>query len=151
MWNRADPKLSHGRQRPWCPVCAEPFFQDPKVAAAVIVEGPEGLLLVQRGNEPYKGFWTLPAGFVDADEDPRDAAIRECLEETGLRVAITSMFDIYYGKDHPRGADFVLFYNANLEGGELVAGDDAEKAAWFARGQFPPLAFPSTNYILSNL
>ena len=144
-------RFSHGRQRPWCPACEEPFFQDPKVATAVIVEGPEGLLLVQRKNDPYQGLWTLPAGFVDADEDPRNAAIRECIEETGLRVAIDSLFDIYYGKDHPRGADFVLFYHATLLGGELVAGDDAANAAWFNRGQLPPLAFPSTNYILSNL
>ena len=59
----------------------------PKVAAGVVLIDADRVLLVRRVNEPYRGRWTLPAGFVDAGEDPRRAAERECLEETGLQRA----------------------------------------------------------------
>jgi len=55
------------------------------VAVAVLIERDGKVLLVRRANTPQKGMWTLPAGFVDAGEDPAQAAERECLEETGLK------------------------------------------------------------------
>lgn len=124
-------------------------FADPKVAAGILVEQDGKVLLVKRINEPFKGLWTLPAGFVDADEDPARAAERECLEETGLSVRVSGILDIRWGREHARGADFVIFYRGQVTGGELRAGDDAEEAAWFERGHIPPLAFQSTAYILA--
>ena len=64
---------------------------------AVLVEDDGQVLLVRRANEPQRGLWTLPAGFVDAGEDPVLAAERECLEETGLRVKITGLLDVIFG------------------------------------------------------
>jgi 8-oxo-dGTP diphosphatase len=125
-------------------------FADPKVAAGILVEQDEKILLVRRINEPFKGLWTLPAGFVDADEDPARAAERECLEETGLSVQATGILDIRWGREHERGADFVIFYQGQVMGGELQPGDDAEEAAWFERDHLPKLAFKSTAYILEN-
>lgn len=124
-------------------------FADPKVAAGILVEQDGKVLLVKRINEPFRGLWSLPAGFVDADEDPARAAERECLEETGLSVRVSSILDIRWGREHARGADFVIFYRGQVTGGELRAGDDAEEAAWFERGHVPPLAFQSTAYILA--
>jgi 8-oxo-dGTP diphosphatase len=126
------------------------YFADPKVAAGILIEQDSRVLLVRRSNEPFKGLWTLPAGFVDADEDPARAAERECLEETGLSVQVTGILDIRWGREHARGADFVIFYKGQLVGGELRAGDDAEEAAWFYRTNLPPLAFKSTDFILHN-
>jgi ADP-ribose pyrophosphatase YjhB (NUDIX family) len=123
-------------------------FADPKVAAAVLVEKTGLVLLVQRGNEPFKGLWTLPAGFVNADEDPAAAAARECLEETGLEVEITGILTIRFGREHPRGSDFIIIYRGQVTGGEVHAGDDASAAAWFERGKLPGLAFQSTKDIL---
>jgi len=108
------------------------------------------VLLVRRSNEPFRGLWTLPAGFVDADEDPARAAERECLEETGLSVQVTGILDIRWGREHPRGADFVIFYRGQVTGGTLQPGDDAEEAAWFERSALPALAFKSTAHILAN-
>ncbi len=141
-------KVKFGRERPVCPNCRWIHFADPKVAAAVLVEQDRHILLVQRGNEPYRGLWSLPAGFVNADEDPALAAARECLEETGLEVAISAILEIRHGREHARGADFVIFYRAQVTGGLLHAGDDANDAAWFERGHLPGLAFESTKYIL---
>ena len=77
-----------------CPNCGWIYFADPKVAAAVLVEQDERVLLVRRVNEPFRGFWTLPAGFVDAGEDPARAAERECLEETSLTVRVMRVMDV---------------------------------------------------------
>jgi ADP-ribose pyrophosphatase YjhB (NUDIX family) len=142
--------VKFGRERPVCPSCGWIHFADPKVAAAVLVEENGRVLLVRRINEPYRGLWSLPAGFVNADEDPTEAAARECLEETGLEVALGGIIEIRHGREHPRGADFVIFYRAQVTGGALHAGDDADAAEWFARGNLPGLAFQSTAYILAN-
>jgi 8-oxo-dGTP diphosphatase len=124
-------------------------FADPKVAAGILVEMDGKVLLVKRINEPFKGLWTLPAGFVDADQDPARAAERECLEETGMIVQVTGILDIRWGREHPRGADFIIFYRGQVIGGTLLAGDDADEAVWFDRAHLPPLAFKSTAHILA--
>jgi 8-oxo-dGTP diphosphatase len=126
------------------------YFADPKVAAGILVEQEGKVLLVKRKNQPFQGLWTLPAGFVDADEDPARAAERECLEETGFSVQATGILDICWGREHLRGADFIIFYSGQITGGQLLAGDDADEVDWFDLAQLPPLAFKSTAYILDN-
>jgi len=142
-------KLAHGHQRPTCPACGWVHFDDPKVAAAVVVEHDGQVLLTRRLYDPGSGLWALPAGFIDAGEDPARAAERECLEETGLVVKVTGLLDILSGREHPRGADIVLIYHAELQSGTLMPGDDASAAAFFSRNALPPLAFRSTHKALS--
>ena len=124
------------------------FFPDPKVAAAVLLRQGDQVLLVRRAHPPHRGQWSLPAGFVDAGEDPARAAERECLEETGLTVQATALLDIVAGREHPRGADMVIVYRAQTAGGTLRAGDDADGARFFPLGDLPPLAFKATRLIL---
>jgi ADP-ribose pyrophosphatase YjhB (NUDIX family) len=137
-----------GQVRPVCPGCDWVFFADPKVAAAVLVEREGKILLVRRVNQPYRGDWSLPAGFIDAGEDPAKAAERECLEETGLRVRVTVLLDVIAGREGPRGADFVLYYRAELHSGELHPADDADAAGFFPPDQLPPIAFQATRQFL---
>lgn len=137
-----------GRERPVCPQCGWIYFADPKVAAAVLIEGDSRVLLVRRVNQPYRGLWTLPAGFVDAGEDPARAAERECLEETGLSVRATHVLDVIAGREHDRGADFIVVYHAEVLSGNLSPADDADRAEWFSMDQLPPLAFDATKKIL---
>lgn len=139
---------SFGEQRPVCPACGWTYFEDPKVAVAVLVEKDSQILLTQRLNVPHQGLWTLPAGFVNAHESPEKAAERECLEETGLIVRTTHLIDILSGREHPRGADIFIAYHAEVVGGKLQAGDDAEQVAFFSRDALPPLAFETTRKIL---
>jgi 8-oxo-dGTP diphosphatase len=141
---------SFGAVRPVCPQCRWIYFQDPKVAAAVLVEQDGCVLLVRRVNEPFRGMWTLPAGFVNGGEDPAEAAARECLEETGLNVRVTRVLEIIYGREHERGADFVIVYHAEVTGGELIPADDADAVEWFRRDSLPPLAFRATKQVLEN-
>lgn len=137
------------RIRPVCPSCDWIYFPDPKVAAGVVVERGDKVLLVRRAVDPQRGRWTLPAGFVDAGEDPARAAERECFEETGLRVHVTHLLDVLAGQEHPRGAHIIIFYRAELLGGELSANDDVDRAIFFRRNALPPLAFTTTKKILN--
>jgi ADP-ribose pyrophosphatase YjhB (NUDIX family) len=137
-----------GKERPLCPNCGWIYFADPKVAVAIFLEQDGRVLLVRRANEPFQGLWSLPAGFVDAGENPARAAERECLEEAGLTVRAGRVRDILAGQEHPRGADFIIIYDAHVLSGGLSAGDDADAADWFDRGHLPPLAFSSTEAVL---
>jgi 8-oxo-dGTP diphosphatase len=106
------------------------------------------VLLVQRMFDPQKGQWTLPSGFVDAGEDPRAAAARECLEETGLQINDLRLLDVLYSHEYPRGASILILYQAQVKSGELRPGDDARQAAYFDIHKLPQLAFLSTHHIL---
>ncbi len=138
----------YGALRAVCPSCHYIHFQDPKVAAAVLVKEGSRVLLVQRANEPHRGLWTLPAGFVNGGEDPAQAAARECLEETGLTVRVTGVYDVIAGREHERGADFIIVYVAEVMSGDMAPADDADAVAWFEKDQLPPLAFEATKKVL---
>lgn len=136
--------LDRSGQHPVCTACGRTHFRDPKVGVGVVVHDEHGrLLLVRRGVGPGKGLWALPAGFVDADEDPRIAAAREAREETGLHVEVGAVVDVYAtpGKG---GASFFLAFAATVVGGTLAAADDALDAGFFGADELPELAFEST-------
>jgi ADP-ribose pyrophosphatase YjhB (NUDIX family) len=109
------------------------------------------ILLARRVNTPFRGKWTLPAGFVDAGEDPAEAAERECLEETGLVVKITRLLDVLSGQEHPKGAHIFIIYRAEVLSGQLNPGDDADRVAFFSPRELPPLAFNTTASVLAKL
>lgn len=138
-----------GKVRAVCPQCEWIHFLDPKVAAAVLIEQDGRVLLVRRAGEPFRGLWSLPAGFINGGEDPAEAAARECLEETGLTVRVTRVLDIISGKEHARGADFIIVYQAEVISGELKADDDADAVEWFEREKLPQLAFRATQVVLA--
>jgi 8-oxo-dGTP diphosphatase len=137
-----------GAFRRVCPNCDWIYFADPKVAVAVLVERDRKVLLVRRVNQPKQGYWTLPAGFVDAGEDPARAAERECVEETGLEVRVTSLVDVLAGQEHARGAHILIVYRAEIVSGMERPGDDADQVGFFDRHELPPLAFSSTQQVL---
>jgi 8-oxo-dGTP diphosphatase len=137
-----------GRPRPVCPSCGWIYFADPKVAAAALIEQDGRVLLVRRAIDPLRGLWSLPAGFVDAGEDPAEAIRRECFEETGLIVRITGLVDVIYGQEHSRGAHIVIVYRAQVQEGALQAGDDVDQATFFALDELPELAFSATRKVL---
>jgi ADP-ribose pyrophosphatase YjhB (NUDIX family) len=141
-------QLRMGKVRPVCQSCDWVFFPDPKVAAGVVVIKDNKILLVRRANNPRKGFWTVPVGFVDAGEDPDGAAQRECLEETGLKIKVVELFKVFSGQEHPRGAHIIIIYRGEIISGELQASDDVDGIGFFAKGELPPLAFKTTRIIL---
>ncbi len=144
-------KETYGKLRAACPACGWVNYEDPKVAAGVLLLDNGKVLLTKRIYNPNKGEWTLPAGFVDAHEAPESAAARECLEETGLVVKITGLRDVISGREHERGADMVIIYNAEIIGGQLKAGDDASEAAFFPLDHLPALAFQATKKVINSI
>jgi 8-oxo-dGTP diphosphatase len=139
----------YGALRPVCPSCGRIHFFDPKVAVGVLIQDAGRLLLVKRGNDPERGKWSVPAGFVDAGEDPARAAEREALEETGLQVRVSGLQDVYARVRVTDGADILIVYHAQVAGGQLIPGDDAEAVGYFDPDDLPELAFDSTGQIVS--
>ena len=136
-----------GRDRPWCGACDHPIYFDPKVAVVAFIERGDSVLLVRRGMEPALGKWALPAGFVDHDEAPEAAALREVLEETGLTARIVELLAVYPKRDDGL-ADIVIAYRAVAVDGVEEAGDDADALGWFKRDALPELAFYPTRTLL---
>jgi 8-oxo-dGTP diphosphatase len=139
-------QVKFGQMRRVCPSCGYIHFIDPKVAVVIFIESEGQLLLIKRGIQPEQGKWALPGGYVDYDEDPVQAAIRETAEETGLVVEITRLIDVM---KPPDVVTIVIAYAAKVVGGVLCAGDDAEIAAWFTGQNLPELAFQSTQRLVA--
>lgn len=136
-----------GRERPVCPECNYIFYFDPKVAVLALALRGDKVLLIQRAYNPGKGKWACPAGFVEYDEDPADAVLRELEEETGLIGKITSLLEVFPRKDKGL-ADIVIVYAVEITGGKLSPDDDASDAGWFTRDNLPELVFyPSIHLV----
>ncbi|MGC8780779.1 MAG: NUDIX domain-containing protein [Anaerolineae bacterium] len=139
-----------GRMRRHCRYCGFIQFQDPKVAVAGLISDGKRVLLVRRAAVPRIGFWALPAGYMDADEWPEEAVVREIAEETGIAVAVVGLHSIAAlgGWEERRG--ILLIYRARPVGGTLTARDDVNEARWFAAHEIPwdELAFESTAQVL---
>jgi 8-oxo-dGTP diphosphatase len=103
------------------------------------------LLLIKRGNEPFKGKWAVPGGFVDMDEELEDAVARELKEETGLEgVPLEQMHTFGKCGRDPRGRQITIVFMGVLDKRppKIKGGDDAAKAKWFDIEKLPKdLAF----------
>ncbi len=107
-------------------------------------DGRLEVLLVRRANEPFRGAWCIPGGFVDEDEDLPDACARELGEEAGLHPAAMIQLGSWGkpGRD-PRGRNVTVAYLVVVrpDARSPAAGDDAADAAWHPVDALPPLAF----------
>ncbi len=110
---------------------------------AVITDGAR-VLMIERGHEPYRGWWGLPGGAVELGETVEEALKREVREETGLEVAVGDLvaFKDAVGRDEDGRIVYhyvILFFLATHVGGSLRAGDDAAQARWVAREEIGAL------------
>ncbi len=139
-----------GRLRPLCAYCGYVHFLDPKVAVAALIVDGGRVLLVRRALPPAVGQWALPAGYMDREESPEAALLREIQEETGLVVRAGELQAVLplAGWDEPRG--LLLVYAATPESGTLAPGDDAGDVHWFTPAELPwdEIAFDSTAALL---
>ena len=122
-------------------------YPHPAVTSDCVVFGFDGkelkILLIERRNEPCKGCWAFPGGFLNMDETTEECAIRELKEETGLEITKVHQIGAYSAVDRdPRGRTITVAYLALMEHAEEVKGqDDAAKAQWFPLNELPKLAF----------
>ena len=100
------------------------------------------ILLIERGHEPYKGFWAFPGGFLNMDENAEQGALRELREETGLELQNIKELGTFSEVDRdPRGRVISIAFYALDRKLEVKGDDDAAQARWFALDEVPRLAF----------
>ena len=112
------------------------------VTDCVVVDAKGRVLLIRRGNPPFKGKYALPGGFVDIGETVEDACRRELMEETGVKVGRLTLLGVYSDpKRDPRGHTCSVAFLARVRSAVPRAGDDAAAAEWVARWPGLELAF----------
>ena len=127
-------------------------YPRPMLTADCVVTNTRGkVLLIRRGNEPFKGCWALPGGFMEMDEPIERCAVRELKEETGIEVVENELrlVGVYSapGRD-PRGRTVTAAYAVRLHDiPAATAGDDAAELRWWPLAALPPLAFDHTQII----
>lgn len=123
------------KDRPYCPECDRILWRNAAPVAATVVRRGDEILFVKRGIEPGKGEWSLPAGFLEYEEEPAKGATRELEEETGLEVPQEELdvFETMNIERFPgqRLVAFIFSVDAEKTSGQISAGDDAEKARFW--------------------
>lgn len=112
-------------------------FVRPNVTADMLIPNERGeILLIRRGNDPFKGYWAIPGGFLEVHKETvEECALREAFEETGLRVEIGRLIGVYSRPDRdPRWHNVTAAYLAKPVPMEVAAraaaGDDAADTLW---------------------
>ena len=126
-----------GKKRALCPACDHIHYEQPKVGAGALIERDKCLLLLQRTTEPFRLHWNLPAGYVEVDETPAQAAVREVREETGLQVEVVALENVYSYTDDPRGNGVFIVYRCRVIGGALSESPEGMNLTYVARDQIP--------------
>ena len=121
-----------------CPHCGHRYLRNIAVDAVAVRDGK--VVLIKRGNEPQKGFWALPGGLLDWDEDDREAVLRELEEETGLTGKLGRFVGIYSDPKRDTFQRTTIVYEVLVSGGTLRASSDTLDARWFVLDTIPKLA-----------
>lgn len=125
--------------RSFCANCGRIHYEQLKVGAGAIIEQDGCLLLIKRTQEPFAAHWNLPAGYVEVDESPAHAVVREVYEETGLRVGVAALENVYFADDDPRGNLILIVYRCRVLDGILSATLEGADPTYFHRDHVPKL------------
>jgi ADP-ribose pyrophosphatase YjhB (NUDIX family) len=137
--NQLSQRKIENRHREICQTCGWINYDQLKVTAGVLVECDNRILLVKRAIEPWKGYWYLPAGYVEGDEQPKLAAEREGIEETNLIIKASDLIDVYFYNDDPRGNGLLILYLGKIIGGEIKTNNEADEIRFFHPSEIPSL------------
>ncbi|MCE7929124.1 MAG: NUDIX hydrolase [Dehalococcoidia bacterium] len=154
------PQCGHGlvpgagtESRPGCPSCGYIRYRNPAVGVAVVLQDTEGrVLLGKRATGEYAGLWCIPCGYVEWEEEIRDAAVREMREETGLEVEIGEVFAVHSNFHNPKLHTVGVWFRGRAAGGALLPVDNEfSELAYVDPAAPPPLAFPTDALVLAEL
>ncbi len=149
---RLETPAGEDRERRVCTTCGFVDYMNPRiVVGSVVVEGQldaERILLCRRAIDPRKGYWTLPAGFMETGETAEVAACREAREEAGCELDVEGLLAIY---DLTHVAQVQLMFRTRLRGSAFSAGIESLEVALFRWEDIPwtELAFPSVVWALN--
>lgn len=146
-------ELTKEKEERWfhytCRRCGWTYYRNPLPSvAAFVTNGAGEILLIKRGIEPSRGAWALPTGFIEQDELPEQAVLRELEEETGLKGRVRELIGIYTEKTGLYGDILLIGYEIEATGGRLRAGSDCTRARFFGAGKLPAIPFSSHRMIL---
>lgn len=151
---RLEPKPSPPDEgRPACPGGHFVHYDNPPATVQAWIARDGEYLILKRNEEPFLGEWDLPGGFVEMGESPRDAAIREVREETGLTVvpiAMIGAFSSAYGTTGRYTVDIAYLCEIGAGEFELDTGEKSD-AAWVPLAEMPKLAFAGEREALAAL
>ena len=135
------------RLRAVCDACGVIHYRNPKMVVGTIPVWGDQVLLCRRAIEPRRGFWTLPAGFLELGETTGEGAQRETLEEAGARIELGTAFSMI---DIPHVEQIHLFYRARLLDLDFAPGTESLEVALFAEADVPwaELAFRTVSQTL---
>ncbi len=144
---------NEGRPRLYCRREKRFVYENPIPAAtALLTDAEKRILLVLRNRQPGIHKWGLPGGFVENGESPAEAAARELEEETGLIASPGKLINVIYQEsDFYKTALLIIGYRFGSYTGNIQAGDDADKAAFFEYGDLPELAFQSHRQLVDQI
>lgn len=130
------------RLRHVCDACGRIFYENPRIIAGCIPEWRDRILLCRRAIEPRKGFWTLPAGFMEIGETTEEGAARETLEEANARVEIGEIFSCV---NVPIINQVHILFRATLLDLDFSAGPESLEVELLKEQEVPwdQIAFPS--------
>ena len=132
-----------------CGDCGHIYYTNPKIVVGSVVTFEDKFLLCRRAIEPRRGFWTLPAGFLEEHETPEDGARREAREEAEADIQINALLAVYAV---PHISQVQLMYRATLKEPVFAAGPESLESKLFAWDEIPwsELAFPSVKWALEH-
>ena len=134
--------MKEGANRFFCKKCSTVHYQNPKPTATLICPKGGTILLVRRAFAPEKGAWSLPGGFMELNETPNQAAVRELKEETNLCGSVIKLLGHCSHFNSIFGDILLLGMEMKINNWEnLKVGDDASEAGFFNYLDYPPLAF----------
>jgi ADP-ribose pyrophosphatase YjhB (NUDIX family) len=140
------------RQRPLCRRCGFVHFQNPSPAISILIIDDDSVVLGKRAENPGKGGWAIPSGYIEFDQDFLSAGVMEAKEETGLKVEIVSIVNVVSSFYSPGYHFLSLYLKASVIGGQLRAGDDLQEAGWFnIAGGMPELVFAEDQAMIEML
>ncbi len=137
------------RERLTCPDCGFIAYENPKVVVGAVIYEQGRILMCRRAIEPRKGYWTIPAGFLELNETTAEGAVREAWEEACARITIDALLAVY---NIPRISQVQLIYRATLSEPSFAAGEESLEVALFEPDLVPTdqLAFPSVHWALAH-
>lgn len=137
------------RERAVCSACGIVHYQNPLLVVGTVPVWGDRVLLCKRAIEPRRGYWTLPAGFLELGESTSDGAVRETVEEAGARVRIGPLFTVL---NVVRVGQVHLFYRATLDDEQFAPGVESLEAKLFDEASIPwdDLAFRTVSRTLKH-
>jgi len=136
-------RIPPGDSRPrfLCESCETVHYQNPRVVTGCLVTWEDRVLLCRRNIEPRRGYWTLPAGFLENGETAEAGAIRETWEEAQARVELDDLYTLF---SLPHISQIYMFFRGRLLAPEYAAGAESEAVELFREEDIPwgELAFP---------